>query len=77
QRTLAIVFQAATNTVQVSWPVSAVSFVLQFNTNLVSVNNLWFDVGTAPTTVTNQSTVYNVVTENAAPPRRFYRLRSP
>jgi uncharacterized repeat protein (TIGR01451 family) len=77
QRTLSIAFQSATREVTVSWPQSVVNFVLQFNTNLVTTNNLWFDSPLTPVTVTNQSTATKVVTDSAVAPRKFYRLRSP
>jgi uncharacterized repeat protein (TIGR01451 family) len=77
ERTLSFDFLASPSLFVIHWPVSAVSFTLEFNTNLISTNNVWAVVPQAVVLVTNQSVRFNYVTNDTTPPRKFYRLRAP
>ena len=62
------IFLTTTNTAVVAWPTSAVSFVLQQNTNLVTTN--WVNVTNTPIVVGSENHVI------VLPPtgNRYYRL---
>jgi len=68
---------AGTGQFVLHWPLSAASFKLEFNTNLLSTGNVWTLVPDAFVLVTNNSVLFNYVTNDTAPPRKFYRLRAP
>lgn len=59
------------------WPLSAAEFTLEFNTGLVSTGNVWTVVPEPVVRVTNAAVVFYYVTNDTAPPRKFYRLRAP
>jgi uncharacterized repeat protein (TIGR01451 family) len=71
-RTLAIRLSPGGSNVVVSWPVSPVSFTLQF-LNTLSSSNVWATVPTAPSVVNARQTVTN----RADGRRQFYRLQRP
>ena len=77
ERTLAFNFVPGSPLFVLHWPVSAVTFKLEFNTNLVSTGNVWTVVPQAVALVTNNATLFNYVTNDTTPPRKFYRLRAP
>lgn len=59
------------------WPLSAANFKLEFNTNLLSTGNVWTVVPGTVVLVTNNAVLFNYVTNDTSPPRKFYRLRAP
>lgn len=77
ERTLSFDFTAGSTLFVLHWPVSAASFQLEFNTNLVTTGNVWTVVPEPVVVVTNQSVLFNYVTNDTTPPRKFYRLRAP
>ena len=77
ERTLAFDFVPGTPLFVLHWPVSAAAFTLEFNTNLVTTGNAWTVAPQPVTRVTNQAGLFNYVTNDTAPPRKFYRLRAP
>ena len=77
ERTLTILPLPATREVLISWPNSVVTFQLQFNLDLLSSGNVWTNVATPATLVTNQSVVENHVTNSTTALRMFFRLKSP
>ena len=77
ERTLAFDFTAGSPLFVLHWPVSAASFQLEFNTNLVSAGNVWTPVPQVPVLVTNNAVLFNYVTNSSTLPRKFYRLRAP
>ena len=68
---------AGTGQFVLHWPLSAASFKLEFNTNLLSTGNVWTLVPDAFVLVTNNSVLFNYVTNPATLPQKFYRLRAP
>lgn len=77
ERTLAFDHATGTTGFVLHWPVSAANFKLEFNTNLVSVGNVWTVVPQAVVLVTNNAVLFNYVTNDPTPPPKFYRLRAP
>ena len=77
ERTLGFDFVPGSTLFVLHWPVSAVTFKLEFNTNLVTSGNVWTVVPQAVALVTNNAVLFNYVTNDTTPPRKFYRLRAP
>ncbi len=77
ERTLSFDFTAGSPQFVLHWPVGAGNFKLEFNTNLVSVGNVWTVVPQPVVLVTNNAVLFNYVTNDTTPPRKFYRLRAP
>ena len=77
ERTLSFELLSATGQFVLHWPLSAASFKLEFNTNLVSTGNVWTLVPDSVVLVTNNSVLFNYVTNPATLPQKFYRLRAP
>lgn len=77
ERTLSFDFVPGTPLFVLHWPASAANFKLEFNTNLVSTGNVWTVVPEAVVPVTNNAVLFNYVTNDTTPPRKFYRLRAP
>lgn len=76
-RTLSFDFTPGSPLFTLRWPNSAGNFKLEFNTNLVSTNNLWTLVPEPTVLVTNNSALFLYVTNTISGPRKFYRLRAP
>lgn len=77
ERTLAFDYAADSPLFVLHWPVSAVTFKLEFNTNLVSTGNVWTVVPQTVVLVTNNAVLFNYVTNDTSLPGKFYRLRAP
>lgn len=77
ERTLAFDYAAGSPLFVLHWPVSAVTFKLEFNTNLVSTGNVWTVVPHTVVLVTNNAVLFNYVTNDTSLPGKFYRLRAP
>ncbi|MEN9573597.1 MAG: hypothetical protein RL514_1452 [Verrucomicrobiota bacterium] len=77
ERTLAFDFVPGTPQFVLHWPVSAATFTLEFNSNLLSTGNVWTVVSQPVVVVTNELGLFNYVTNDTTPPRKFYRLRVP
>lgn len=77
ERTLSFDYVPGTPLFVLHWPASAANFKLEFNPNLVSTGNVWTVVPEAVVPVTNNTVLFNYVTNDTTPPRKFYRLRAP
>lgn len=77
ERTLAFDFVSGTSLFVLHWPVSAANFKLEFNSDLLSTNNVWTLVPQSPVLLTNNAVLFHYVTNDTTPPRKFFRLRAP
>ena len=77
ERTLTYDFVAGMPFFAVHWPVSAVTFTLEFNTNFLVTNNVWNVASPGPVRVTNNLGIFNYVTNDTTLPGKFFRLRAP
>jgi hypothetical protein len=77
ERTLSFDYVPGTPLFVLHWPLSAANFKLEFNPNLVSTGNVWTVAPETVVLVTNNSVLFNYVTNDTSPPRKFYRLRAP
>jgi len=77
ERTLSFDHAAGSPLFVLHWPVGAANFKLEFNTNLVSTGNVWTVAPQTVVLVTNNAVLFNYVTNDTTPPRKFYRLRAP
>ena len=77
ERTLSFDFTAGSPLFVLHWPLSAASFKLEFNTNFLSAGNVWAVAPETAVLVTNNAVLFNYVTNDTTPPRKFYRLRAP
>lgn len=77
ERTLSFDFTPGSPLFVLHWPAGAANFKLEFNSGLVSTGNVWTVVPEAVVPVTNNTVLFNYVTNDTSAPRKFYRLRAP
>jgi len=73
-RLLSINLIPDTNLVQILWPASTANFFPQVTADLLNTNTPWETLTNSISTITQNFIIFNVITNEATAPRRFYRL---